>query len=127
MLLAGMAGAALAQPQQKKDMRMKNAGTPEQRAERQTSRMEQTLQLSAEQKQSIYSANLDAARKMEPYVSNMKENRQAIREIQQAKDAQYKNVLNADQYRQYEQMKAERRSKMGARHGGAHKGAAPVK
>ena len=81
----------------------------EQRAERQAERMEKMLNLTPEQKKAIYTANLEAARKMEPEAAR---NREAMRAIHREKEAQYKATLTPEQYSRYEQAKAERRKKM---------------
>lgn len=106
MLLAGMAGTTFAQTQKPQVERTKI--TAEQRAERQTERLAQTLSLTDDQKKSMYEANLAAAKKME---SQRDDNKESWKAVKQEKDEQYKSILTAEQYQQYVQQKKEMREK----------------
>ena len=107
-LMVGVQATALAQ---KGDFR---SMTPEQRAEKKTARMEQTLNLTADQKKAVYELNLNAAKNMQAGNGAGKEK---MMEAHRANDAKLKNILSADQYSKYEQMKAERKKKMQEKRG----------
>jgi hypothetical protein len=99
--------------QDKADM-IKNS-TPEQRAKMQTSMMKAKLQLDTVQVVKVQAINLTAAQKMDPLLKGdggkLAKFRQ-MREIDNAKDKDLKNVLTPDQYKQYEAAKDEMKEKM---------------
>ncbi len=86
--------------------------TPEQRAQKQTERMTETLKLTPDQQKQIYDANLKAAQQMKPMQDATEADRTAFREAQQQKEASFKTILTADQYQQYLKMKEEMMNKM---------------
>jgi len=99
--------------QDKADM-IKNS-TPEQRAKMQTSMMKAKLQLDTVQVVKVQAINLTAAQKMEPLLKGdggkLAKFKQ-IKEIDNAKDKDLKNVLTPEQYKQYEAAKEEMKEKM---------------
>ncbi len=99
--------------QDKADM-IKNS-TPEQRAKMQTSMMKAKLQLDTVQVVKVQAINLAAAQKMDPILKSdgrkFAKLRQ-VKEIDNAKDKDLKNVLTPDQYKQYEVAKEEMKEKM---------------
>jgi hypothetical protein len=109
-LIIGVQAASVAQDR-KGDFRNM---TPEQRAEKKTARMEQTLNLTADQKKAVYEMNLSAAKNMQ---ANKGVGKEKMMEAHRANDAKLKNILSADQYSKYEQIKAEREKKMQEKRG----------
>lgn len=82
--------------------------TAEERAQNQTERMTEHLELTDVQQDKIYTINLRYAREMETAyrASGGKLQRmKRMRAVGQKKDGELKGVLNADQYKKYQQMK----------------------
>ncbi|GAB4032291.1 hypothetical protein [Spirosoma gilvum] len=90
-------------------------GTPEERASRQTARMKEVLKLSTEQETSVADINLKYAKQVQSLMEtggrNLKTMREA-RSIMKSKDKEMKDVLNKEQYKQYEALRDEMRSAM---------------
>jgi hypothetical protein len=90
-------------------------GTPEERATRQTTRMKETLNLSAEQETSVADINLKYAKQMQSLLEtggrNLKTAR-AAKSRMKSKDNELKEVLNKDQFNKYLALKEEMMSQM---------------
>jgi len=107
LLLAGINSVVFAQEQEQSSapqMSMRQMKTPEQRAQMLTNRMEKQLNLTADQKKSVYDINLVAAQKMNDAMQNR--DREAIQNIKQERDVAFQKVLTQDQYTQYQQLEA---------------------
>ncbi|MGN6567868.1 MAG: DUF4890 domain-containing protein [Flavipsychrobacter sp.] len=105
LLLAGINGAAYAQDQEQAaapQMGMRQMKSPEQRAQMLTDRLDKKLNLSDDQKKSVYDINLNTAQKMNDAMQN--HDRGAMRSIKQERDDAMQKVLTADQYKQYQEM-----------------------
>lgn len=105
LLLAGLNSAAIAQDQEQlsaQQMHNRQRRTPEQRARMLTDRMDKKLNLTEDQKKSVYDINLNTAQKMNDAMQN--HDREAMRSIKQERDDAMQKVLTADQYQQYQQM-----------------------
>ncbi|WP_417609488.1 hypothetical protein [Owenweeksia hongkongensis] len=98
LVLAGIFSLpAMAQPKQD--------GSPEERASKMTEQMTEKLELTADQKESVYSANLEMA-------NSMKDDRKTAHEAHQAK---MKEILTDEQFAKLEEMQKNRRK------GGKHR------
>ncbi|QHV96930.1 hypothetical protein [Spirosoma endbachense] len=90
-------------------------GTPEERATRQTTRMKEALNLSAEQETSVADINLKYAKQMQSLLEtggrNLKTAR-AAKSSMKSKDNELKEVLNKDQFNKYLALKEEMMSQM---------------
>jgi hypothetical protein len=88
----------------------------EERAQKQTDRMKEKLNLSDEQSKSVYDINLKYAKSDEIEFKKDQEAREkrmeAMKASHEKKDADLKNVLSADQYDKYQQQKKEAKRKM---------------
>ena len=80
--------------------------TPEEWATRQTEMMARRLNLSEDQKTKVHDVNLKTAKQNEKFGGQ--KDSVNFKAVQQAKDAAYKKILNEDQFKQYEEMKARR-------------------
>jgi Spy/CpxP family protein refolding chaperone len=110
-LLVAMATIATAQP--------RSNGTPEERAKNQTERLVKLLNLTDEQTQKIQTVNLDLAKKTDEAFRNNSNDREAARgkmqEIDTERDKKYKEILTEDQFKTYQEDKAERAKQRGSR------------
>jgi Spy/CpxP family protein refolding chaperone len=82
--------------------------TPVQRAEFQTKKMQEKLNLNADQKTKMYDLNLKYAQKMQDAYKSESGKMQRLRkmkEIGEAKDGEVKTILTDSQYKIYEQNK----------------------
>lgn len=87
--------------------------TPEQRAEKQTERMQQDLQLTDAQKKAVYELNLQSAKEMKAARTEGAEaNKEKFKAMHEQRDARLNAILSADQLKKYETIKAERKNKM---------------
>jgi Spy/CpxP family protein refolding chaperone len=122
LLVAGLGTSAMAQGE-KKDKGTLNKMSVEQRAEKQTERMSKSLELSADQKQALYKANLESA---QAFKKDRKEQRAKMKALAQAREEKLKSILAPDQYQKHVAQKAERKKKMQERKaagkGRMHKG-----
>jgi hypothetical protein len=84
--------------------------TPEQRAQMQTQMVTKALNLNEDQQKAVYAANLKATQDM--MAARSSGDRSKMQTIDQEKDAAYKATLTDDQYKQYQQYKAEMKAKM---------------
>jgi Spy/CpxP family protein refolding chaperone len=75
--------------------------TAEQRAQMRTDALGHMLTLTDDQKKAMYNVNLDMAKKVEAARQN--KDRNAMQQIMQETDAQYKKILTTKQYAQYQQ------------------------
>jgi biopolymer transport protein ExbB/TolQ len=90
-------------------------GTPEERATRQTTHMKEALNLSADQETSVADINLKYARQMQSIIETGERNLKTARSakaIMKSKDKELKEVLNKDQFTQYQTNKEEMISQM---------------
>ncbi|GAB3954524.1 hypothetical protein GCM10028805_40120 [Spirosoma harenae] len=88
-------------------------GTPEERATRQTARLKEVLKLSPEQETSVAEINLKYAKQAQPLIETGGRNLRTLRDaksIAKNKDREMKEVLNKDQYKQYQTIKEEMRT-----------------
>lgn len=99
--------------------------TPEERAQRQTERMAEQLQLSETQKAQILAINLEHAKKrqaeMEARKAEMdakREEMKAMREEMKAQDEQIKEILTEEQRAKWEELKEAQMDRRGRRPGG---------
>ncbi len=94
--------------------------TAEERATKQTEMMTKQLTLTADQQTKIQAINLKYAQQMDANMQKAKENEVKDREAMKAqmktqmdaKDAEMKQVLTSDQYKQWEEKKQEMKGKM---------------
>lgn len=107
-------GTAMAQQQEKKEPK-----TTEQRATGITEKMTAKLGLDATQKAKIYDINLGTAQKNDALRQNpsltQEQKIAQLKENQDARKAQYKEVLSADQYAKYEAWEKEKQAKRAER------------
>src|SRR4051812_20297953 len=106
LLLLAVSTTALAQNQQHR--------SPEERAAKQTQRMEERLGLTPEQKGRVYEINLFYARDND-HANDMKsgpDKRNEKQAIAHDKNADMKAVLTGEQFQKYQQMVAEHREKI---------------
>jgi len=92
----------------------KNAGTPEERAQKQTERLTEELALSEAQATEVAAINLDYAAKMNALKEASTErgaNREAFKTLRTEQQTAIKAVLTADQVTAYEAMKSDRKGK----------------
>ncbi len=107
--------------------------TPEQRAQQMTDRQKENLGLSEEQYKKVLEINTNKALQHEALrmdAQKAREQRQAAaKEIESSRDAEYRKVLNAEQFAKYQQQKQEQMEKAKARReaGPPRRGAAPRK
>lgn len=90
-------------------------GTPEERASRQTARMKEVLKLSPEQEPTVADINLKYAKQIQSLMETGGRNLKTMRDakaIMNSKDKEMKEVLNKEQYRQYEDLRDEMRNAM---------------
>jgi len=104
-------GTAIAQQQAKKEHK-----TAEERATAQAQKMTTKLGLDETQKTKIHDINLGIAQKNDAIRANTSLTREQkmaqIKETQDARNAQYKEVLTSDQYAKYEAWEKEKREQM---------------
>ena len=90
--------------------------TPEQRAEKMTSRMAEQLDLNEEQKKEIYKINLQNAQKrqeeMESRKNEMEKRREAMKSLNESQNEQIGAVLTPEQKEKWEEIRSENRKKM---------------
>lgn len=107
-------GTSIAQQQEKREHK-----TPEQRATGMTEKMTTKLSLDDSQKAKIQEINLGIAQKNDAIRQNTALTREQkfaqLKENQDARKAQYKEVLNAEQYAKYEAWEKEKQEKMQAK------------
>ena len=111
VMFLGLNAAAQAQQPKPERARVKNI-TPEQRATRQTARMEKALQLTEAQKKTVYEANLAAAKELQGFKKEQEARRTKLKSIQQDRDAKLKSVLTTEQYQKMQELRTERKKKM---------------
>ena len=99
---------ATAQPGQGQGQRQggqRQQMTPEERAKAQTDRLEKLLSLTADQKTKVHAIELEIGKEMTAQRQKTQGDRDAMRtalqEISKKRDAKYKEVLTADQYKKY--------------------------
>lgn len=100
----------------------KTPKTPEERATGRTNRLEKALKLTAEQKTTVYNANLDAAKQNDELRTKVKAKEvnkagamEQKKSIESARDSKISAVLTAEQKPKYEQIKAKQIEKAKAR------------
>ncbi|MGV3609546.1 MAG: hypothetical protein ACO1N0_01265 [Fluviicola sp.] len=107
-------GTAMAQQQEKKERK-----TPEERANSSAQRMKTKLSLDEAQTTKIHDINLGIAQKNDAIRDNSSLTREQkmsqLKENQNSRNVQYKEVLTADQYAKYEAWEKEKREKMEAK------------
>jgi len=79
--------------------------TPEERAKTQTERLEKLLSLTAAQKTKVHAIELEIGKEMTAQRQRTQGDREAMREamleVNKKRDAKYKEVLTADQFKKY--------------------------
>ena len=79
--------------------------TPEERAKTQTERLEKLLTLSADQKAKVHAIELEIGKEMQAQRQRTQGDRDAMRAAMEAvnkkRDAKYKEVLRADQFKKF--------------------------
>jgi Spy/CpxP family protein refolding chaperone len=106
----------------------KESLTPEQRAERITTKMTEELGLTEDQKKKVYQINLENAQKREVQRAAMEEERKAKRTEMQAQakaqNEQIEAILTPEQKTKWEEVKKENRKEIreGTRGGRGHRG-----
>ncbi|MCL6260063.1 DUF4890 domain-containing protein [Aquiflexum sp. TKW24L] len=104
-----------------KSGQQKESMTPEQRAEKMTTKMTDELSLSEDQKQKIYDINLENAQKRQAQREAMQEEHKAKRAAMQAQNQvqneQIVAVLTPDQKTKWEEVKKENRKEIRERSG----------
>jgi periplasmic protein CpxP/Spy len=102
---------AFAQRGQQREM-----STPEQRAERMTTRMAEQLELTEEQKEEIYKINLENAQKrqveMEARRAEMEARRAEMKSQIESQKVQIEAVLTPEQKEKWEEVRTENRRKI---------------
>jgi protein CpxP len=105
----------------RKGGQQKEMQTPEQRAEKMTTKMTEELGLSEDQKQKIYQINLENAQKRQAQREVMQEEQKAKRAAMQAQNKvqneQIEAVLTPDQKTKWEEVKKENRKEIRERSG----------
>ena len=89
--------------------------TAEESAKRQTERVDQAVKLTGDQKTKIQAIDLDFAKKTIELRQNRGDRdamRAKMQELDAARDAKYKGVLTADQFKKYSEDKAKREKEM---------------
>ena len=113
-LVVLVGGSAMAQQQEKRERK-----TAEERATASAQKMTTKLGLDVTQKTKIYDINLGIAQKNDAIRNNTSLTREQkmaqLKENQTARNAQYKEVLNSEQYAKYEAWEKEKRAKMEAK------------
>lgn len=110
-ICCGLQATVTAQPHDRKAAH--RTMTPEQRAQKQTEKMQEALQLSEAQKKAVYDLNLQTATEMQTARKADKEkNKQQFKAMHDRKEAKLKTILDAGQYSKYQSLKAERMNKM---------------
>ena len=74
----------------------------EQRAQMRTAKLSQLLQLSEQQKKTMYTVNLTAAQKEEVAMKN--HDKQQFMQVSADRDNQYKTILTPQQYEKYQSL-----------------------
>ncbi|GAB3709800.1 hypothetical protein GCM10027592_46290 [Spirosoma flavus] len=91
----------------------RQVGTPEERANWQTIRMKEALNLSPDQEKSVSEINLKYAQQAQPLLENGGRNLKTLREarsIMKNKNKDMKDVLTSDQFKQYQAIREEMRN-----------------
>lgn len=108
-------GTAMAQQHEKKERK-----PAEERATNSSQKMKTKLGLDDAQTAKIHDINLGIAQKNDAIRDNTALTREQkmtqLKENQNSRNAQYKEVLNSDQYAKYEAWEKEKREKMQAKH-----------
>ena len=109
-----LAGPVKAQQKQQMAGQIKNS-TPEQRAQLQTGMMKTRLKLDSAQTLKVQSINLKYAQKADPIIKgdeNKLSKYRQMKAIDEQKDKDLKQIFTTDQYKQYQDIKAEIREKI---------------
>jgi hypothetical protein len=118
LALAVLVGGTAAAQQQRQEQKREHK-TAEERATGLTEKMTTKLTLDAGQKTKIQSVNLGIAQKNEAIRGNTTLSREQkmaqLKENQNARNTQYKEILTSDQYAKYEAWEKEKQEKMEAR------------
>ncbi|GHT22588.1 hypothetical protein FACS189430_04600 [Bacteroidia bacterium] len=102
-----------------------NFGTPEERAKQQTTRLDELVKLTADQKTKVEAVNLNLSKKQSAALQNNSD-REAMRtkmqEFNTERDKKYKEILTAEQYKKYTENAAQMRRGRGQGQGGGQRG-----
>ena len=112
MLVASVTFSAA---QQGQGQRGQLSGTPEERAKAQVDRLTPILTLTADQKTKIQDIEVDLNKQMDAKRQNVQGNREAMmalmQELNKLREEKYKPVLNADQFKKYQEDVAQRQQR----------------
>lgn len=118
LALAVLVGGTAAAQQQRQEQKREHK-TAEERATGLTQRMTTKLTLDETQKDKIHAVNLGIAQKNEAIRGNTSLSREQkmtqLKENQNARNAQYKEILTSEQYAKYEAWEKEKQEKMQAK------------
>lgn len=109
MILMFLAFAGLTTFAQRPD----NNATPEQRAERQTTRLTESLKLTEDQKKQVYALNLDRAKEMDALRGAENPDREKMRASMDKFNTDLAKVLTPEQQEKYKELAAEMRNRGG--------------
>ncbi|WP_207532477.1 hypothetical protein [Desertivirga arenae] len=119
LLFAGLATAGFSQERQAKHPREHR--TPEERAQLMTDALDKKLSLSDKQRNEIYKINLDRAKEMEKlHASKQKHDKKDFeqgRKMFEESDKKISRILNNNQRKQYDELKAQRKEHAKDRNG----------
>ena len=100
-----LATVSFATAQQRQGQGQRQQMSPEERAKVQTERLEKLLSLTADQKTKVHAIELEIGKEMTAQRQKAQGDREAMRaamqEVNKKRDAKYKAVLTADQYKKY--------------------------
>ena len=117
-----LATVTFATAQQGQGQGQRQQMTPEERAKAQTERLEKLLTLKADQKTKVQAIELEYAKESSKIRQDNQGNREAMREAMQKlntkRDAKYKEVLTADQFKKYQEDIEQRQRERGQGGGG---------
>ena len=118
MMLAAIliSSVCISSAQEKTDRGHRERKTPEERAQLLTNGLEKKLTLTADQKAKIYRINLERAKEMNEFekgrIENRKKQMEARKSLMEDSDKKMAAVLTADQNKMYQELKAERKTKL---------------
>jgi len=90
--------------------------TPEERAKTNTERLEKLLSLKADQKTKVHAIELEIGKEMSALRQNNSQGearREAMQKLNAKRDAKYKEVLTADQFKKYQEDNEQRQRERG--------------
>lgn len=126
ILFSGIISAGYAQDKPEMKHKGNFEKSPKERAEMSANNLEKELNLSKEQKEKVYSAQLERAEKMDKLQKSGQEFRknqmEQRKEVMKETDKKVAQVLNADQLKKLEEIKSKRKEHMMNRPGAKQHG-----